>query len=104
MTIVGVDEPEAMNSVAWALLTEVPADRRPVQLALQIAEVANRGSKGESDHILDTYARALYLTGDSAQAISVQSKAVKLCRAHKGRCGELEEVLAIYEAGKKLTP
>ena len=97
------DNPNAANSVAWSLLTETPAKERPLSIALALAEQANTGSKGENFAILDTYARALYLTGDKAKAIAMQTKSHALCKKEPGaNCGELAEILSIYKQGGTL--
>jgi len=75
------DEAQALNNLAWSNIdpdTKPDKSRRDVKLALKAAARANELTKGENGPILDTYALALFETGDAAKALEAQEKAIKL--------------------------
>ncbi len=69
---------DLMNAVGWTLLTHTNKDVRNPTLALKIAKAAMTASKGKNPSVRDTYARALFLTGDVDGAIEQQKKAIQL--------------------------
>jgi len=74
------DNAGGLNAVAWAIVdpeSKQMPDPRLTRLALKAAQRADELSKGENIAILDTLACALYRTGDSAQAITTEEKALK---------------------------
>lgn len=98
----GKDYPMVLNNVAWLMLTETKPDARPLELALKLAEVANASSGGANFYVLDTYARALYLKGDKARAVTLQKQAIDLCAKANDQCGELSQILTRYQSGEPL--
>lgn len=74
---------QLMNQLAWAVLTAKQIKNPDLDLALQAATAANKASKGRDPEILDTYALALWKTGDKQAAIEAQKKAVELCKDEK---------------------
>lgn len=90
------DEPRLLNAVAWVLLTHDNKTLRDHPLALRIAKVAVDGSKGGDASILDTYARALYETGDVKGAIENQTKALALETSPEMKSA-LQETLESYQ-------
>lgn len=95
------DEPDFLNEVAWVLLTFENAKIHNHPLALKIAKIAVESSKSKNASILDTYARALFETGDVAGAIAQQEKAIALVTNPEER-EPLEQTLKDYkEAGSK---
>lgn len=91
--------PHLLNEVSWALLTEVREDIRPGDLALRMARQANEASGRQNQFILDTYALALFQSGDVQGALRTQRVATRLCREKTPRrCAELEQALRRYEA------
>jgi thiol-disulfide isomerase/thioredoxin len=88
---------QALNSVAWALLTNESIKNRDVKLALKIAKAANDAAEGKNPHILDTYARALFDDGQKAEAAKVQKQAVELT-SDPDEKAELEATLKKYSA------
>jgi len=74
------DDPQALNNIAWEIVDPdkegkpVPAD---LSLALKAAERAGELTKGENGPILDTLARARFLSGDAKGAVDAQEKALK---------------------------
>jgi thiol-disulfide isomerase/thioredoxin len=91
------DEPSYLNEVAWVLLTFENRKFHNYPLALRIAKVAVESSKSKDASILDTYARALFETGDVAGAIAQQEKAVALVSDPDER-EPLEQTLKNYKA------
>lgn len=70
---------EALNNIAWTILTDEGIKTRDVKFALKIAEAANKAAGGKKANILDTYARALYDNGRKAEAVEMQKRAIELC-------------------------
>lgn len=71
-------DPEILNNVAWAILTEEFVVARDLPLATRLAKKAMKATDHKAPHILDTYARALFDSGDTAAAIDIQQKAAAL--------------------------
>lgn len=67
-----------LNQFSWIILTAPGIKNRDLPLALDAAEQAVKLTKGEDPNVLDTYARALYDTGDKKKAIETQQRAVEL--------------------------
>jgi thiol-disulfide isomerase/thioredoxin len=86
----------ALNEFAWTILTGKGLRARDLDLALRAAKAAVEASESKDAAIVDTYARALHDTGDRAQAIEVQRKAVGLAGDDKMR-EELKATLEAYE-------
>jgi len=74
----GKDNAQLLNGIAWTILDEEGITRRDLPLAKRAAERANELTKGKDPAILDTYARALFDTGEKDRAIQLQTKAVEL--------------------------
>jgi thiol-disulfide isomerase/thioredoxin len=85
------------NEVSWQMLTAKEFKFRDVPLALKIAKQACEDSKWENPQILDTYARALFDSGDKAAAIKYQEKAIAAAGDDKA---QYERTLASYKEGK----
>lgn len=92
------DEPMMLNQVAWVLLTIETESLRNYPLALKIAKAAVGASKEKDASILDTYARALFVTGDKAGAVSHQQKAVALADDADMK-KQMEDTLKAYQQG-----
>jgi len=69
---------ETLNNIAWAILTEDYVVTRDLPLATRLAKRAMDATDGEAAHILDTYARALFDSGQTAEALEIQKKAAEL--------------------------
>ena len=76
----GRDNPALMNQLAWEILAQEGIVSRDLELALAAAEAANKATNGENVAVLDTYALALFETGEKKKAIKVQTKAVELAK------------------------
>jgi thiol-disulfide isomerase/thioredoxin len=96
----GARHPDLLNELAWAILTDEDVKHRDLELALRAARTANDASGAGDAAIIDTYARALFDTGKTAEAIDWQRKAVALCR-DPDLLAELKKNLARYEARAK---
>lgn len=92
-----------LNEIAWTILTDESVKTRDTQLALKLAKRAVDASEGKEAGIIDTYARALFDTGDTAGAITQQKKAVELAEEEDVKA-ELKETLAKYQAKAAAKP
>jgi len=96
-----VDDPEILNEFSWGLLTDEELEGvRDTKLALEVAKKANDLTAGKDWSIVDTYARALFETGDKKAAIAEQKKAIALAgeaKLDKESMGNLKEALERYE-------
>ena len=89
--------PQLLDRIAWVILTEEAVKTRDTQLALKLAKRANDLSGGKEAGILETYARALFDNGQSAEAIEQQKKALELAGDDESKA-ELKKTLEKYEA------
>jgi thiol-disulfide isomerase/thioredoxin len=97
------DHPEMLNDIAWAILTDEAVTSRDTKLALKLAKRAVDLSGSEEAGILDTYARALFDNGQTAEAIVQQKKAVEQAEDDDLKA-ELRKELEKYEAAAKTAP
>jgi hypothetical protein len=70
--------PEALNVLAWNLLTDKKFEGRYHDIALKLAELACDASKHRNWAILDTAALANFKTGNVERALKLQEKAIEL--------------------------
>jgi len=70
------DNAEAMNNLAWLLITVEETDLRNPARALELARAA--AAQRETSHILDTLATALWANGLRDEAIAMEEKAMTL--------------------------
>lgn len=85
-----------LNSLAWNILTDEDVAHRDRELALRAAKLANDALKGENASVLDTYARALFDTGDKGQAIMLQKKVVAMSADDPRMQAEAQKTLERY--------
>jgi thiol-disulfide isomerase/thioredoxin len=71
-----INSPEALNQIAWTILTDPKIKTRDVELAAQLAKAGVAVSDGKQPAVLDTYARALFDSGKLSEAIEQQKKAI----------------------------
>jgi tetratricopeptide (TPR) repeat protein len=94
------DNANALNVLAWRLLTEKQYEHQYNDVALTLAE---RACAVEPDWAyLDTLARAKFDTGDVHAALELQERALAECP--KSRRGILQEPLARYRAAQQTPP
>jgi len=72
------DEPNALNELAWLVVSEPTIERRDLDLAEQAARRAVELGDGENPAYLDTLARVRFDQGKPAEAAALQQKAVDL--------------------------
>ena len=89
--------PELLNALAWAILTEESFKVRDLALATKLAKSAVDNSEAKSPAILDTYSRALFDSGKVTEAIENQKKAVAISN-NADEKAELEATLKKYQA------
>ena len=101
--IIDSGHPEALNALAWQILSlpNVDEANRDYETAMKAAAKANTETNGENPMVLDTYALALSKTGKLKEAVAAQQKAVDLAANNeqlqaelKGRLEELKAALA----------
>jgi thiol-disulfide isomerase/thioredoxin len=92
----GVADPSYLNEFAWTLLTDPRVKSRDLDIALRAAKAALDGSKEKNAAIIDTYARALFDSGDKKGAITYQKKAISIC-TDATLLQELQETLRNYQ-------
>jgi len=90
------DEGDMLNQVAWILLTHDNKDLHNYPLALKLAKAAVEVTKWKNYAVVDTYARALFETGDVKGAIETQEKAVAAATDEDDKA-ELQEALDKYK-------
>jgi len=97
-----VDDAETLNEFSWVILTDEELEGvRDTKLALDVAKKANDLTSGKDWSIVDTYARALFETGDKKAALAEQKKSIALAeeaKVDKETMGNLKESLERYEA------
>jgi thiol-disulfide isomerase/thioredoxin len=71
------DNANALNSMAWNIVDEVPSDLRNLDFALKVAKRGCELTEYKDPMILDTLARCYWEMGDKYKAIAWQEKAVE---------------------------
>lgn len=94
------DHAQALNGIAWMILTEIPSAERNEQIALRAASRANELTKSEDPSILDTLAKAYYESGDVEKALHYQEIAVQKAEGHPEMLPDLQQRLEEYRAAK----
>lgn len=89
-------DPKLLNELSWDILTRKDVLYRDLELALRAAEIAVKLTEEKDAAILDTYARALWDTGEKEKAVKYQRKAVRVCESDTMK-PDLEKVLEKYE-------
>ena len=78
---------QALNDLAWLLLTTDDAAMQDCERALHLAERALAAGGAEEAYVLDTYAEALFQSGRIAEAVEMESKALERARSEYWRIG-----------------
>jgi hypothetical protein len=86
-----------LNEWAWIILTDERVKTRDFALAAQLSKAAIESTQEKNAGFLDTYARALFFSGKTAEAIDWQKKAIAVC-ANEEIKKVLQEILKQYEA------
>lgn len=85
-----------LNEFAWKILTEDGIKKRDMALAMRVAKAAYDASEGKNAAIVDTYARAFFDSGNMAEGIKLQKKAIELADDDNLKT-ELKTTLEGYE-------
>jgi len=72
---------EALNNLAWLLLTAQESTLRNPKKALLLAQKAAAGTR--SPHVLDTLATSYWANDDPAEALAIEEEALARARTHK---------------------
>jgi len=86
-----------LNDWAWTILTDERIKTRDYPLATKLAKAAVDASSGKESGALDTYARALFDSGKTADGIEWQKKAIAAADDDESK-KELEATLKQYQA------
>ncbi|MDF1808662.1 MAG: TlpA disulfide reductase family protein [Phycisphaerales bacterium] len=95
------EQPSGLNAIAWMLLTSESENigKEDYKVAHRAIAIACEKTKWEDWSLLDTYALAAFKTGNKAEAIKWQKKAIKLTPANNDAAKkDLEGRLAEYSA------
>jgi thiol-disulfide isomerase/thioredoxin len=95
-----IQDPQMLNEIAWTILTEAMVQQRDLQLATRLAKKALEATEEKNANILDTYARALFDTGQVAEAVEFQKKAVAANPDDPGLAVTLAKYAAAAEPAK----
>ena len=94
------DNAEVSCNIAWAVLTDDSVKYRDLEFALAAAKAAFDVSGGNQPQIIDTYALALFESGDIEEAINLQKKALSLASDQQEKI-QLKKSLDRFQAAKK---
>jgi thiol-disulfide isomerase/thioredoxin len=84
---------DVLDVLSWNIMTEPTYEgSRDLKLALAAAKKANELCEGKDWAILETYARALFETGERGQAIELQEKAILLAKEDKAEKEDLDDL------------
>ncbi|GEM_PF-5647026 len=97
------DDAETLNSLAWAIVDpEMKWPTPDIATALLLSQRAAEKSEMKDGMILDTYALALFKSGDRTKAVEIQTRAVDLSKTDKRVDADtLKEMQARLEQFKK---
>lgn len=91
------ENPQGLNAVSWFIVSSeetIPAET--LKLAVKAGKMANEQTEWKDWSALDTYALAVFKSGDTAEAIKWQNKAIEL--APPQAQPELKERLETFNA------
>lgn len=101
-----LDEPQALNDVAWRIMTDEPFEHaRDYKFALALAKKAAELTNMKDGAILDTLALAQYENGDFATAVKTETTAVSLVKDKRMKADlarNLKKFQKAEKAGKKV--
>ena len=92
----GASDPRLLNEFAWTILMKWSVQQRDIPLALEASKKAVELTGEKMPAMLDTHARALFMSGRKEDAIRVQKQAIALCPNNSTR-GKFEESLQEYQ-------
>jgi len=89
--------PYLLNEIAWSILTDESIKTRDLALAKRLAKAGVDASDAKESAFLDTYAHALFDTGNITDAVEYQTKAVAVCTDETEKI-DLQNSLKKYQA------
>ena len=92
-----IKNPQGLNEMAWAILSDEKIKQRDLGLATTLAKAGVDASDSKEPAVLDTYARALFDSGKLADAIDAQKKAVAAAQDATMK-SDLQATLDKYQA------
>jgi tetratricopeptide (TPR) repeat protein len=92
-----IKDPVVLSELAWDILTAENIKQRDLPLATRLAKAAVDASDSKESDILDTYARALFDSGKTAEAVEIETKALANCKDDSIK-DELQTTLKKYQA------
>jgi predicted Zn-dependent protease len=92
-----LEDPEALNAVAWTLATADGATPSMLATAQKMSEASLKKSVDKAEY-LDTLARVYAVNGDFKKATEIETKAVDKCTDSKMK-QDLGKSLDAYKAG-----
>jgi serine/threonine protein kinase/tetratricopeptide (TPR) repeat protein len=95
-----ISSPELLNNLAWTFVTG--SESKLKKLGLKLAEKADRTADQNDAATADTYAKALFETGDISKALEVQNRAMKLAKgtSFQFNAGLLDRLNQYFEASR----
>jgi tetratricopeptide (TPR) repeat protein len=100
--VLGEEDPNMLNGIAWLLATSPRADLRNGTKAIEYATRACELTKWKNANIIDTLAAAYAEVGDFDSAVKWQKEAINLLteKEPSNWQAEFEERLKLYQSGK----
>lgn len=96
----GKKSPTKLDDFAWTLLMSPALPQRDLKLATRVAETAYKATEGKNASILDTYAKAVFESGQREKAIELQRQAVAVNDDERFDA-RLKQTLKQYESAAK---
>jgi serine protease Do len=90
------EDPAELDALAWRILTDTALRHPDLDFALKAAQAAHLATAGQDVDVLETLARALFLTGRREEAIATHRRAIRLASDQPRTRLVLEEILADY--------
>ena len=94
-----IRNPDFLNETAWYILTDEQVQYRDVPFAARLAKKALELTDEQRGDILDTYARALWDSGQKTEALAYQKKAVAAAPDDEEIAATLEKYLDASDPG-----
>jgi len=90
------DDALVLDTLAWRILTTEPLEHRDLPLAVRAARQAHALTGGDDREVVETYARALVMSGNRDEGIAVHRRAIELSADDPSTRLVLEEILRGY--------
>lgn len=91
------DDALTLDSLAWGILTDDALRHRDLPLAVRAARRAHELTSGEDVEVLETFARALVMSGSREEGLALHRRAIDLSADDHSTRLVLLEILAEYE-------